>query len=196
MPDADAPIICTVGGRAFNPLDPDPSALDIEDMAHALSYTARFGGHCLNFYSVAQHSLVVADLLAEDGHDSELRLAALLHDASEAYLVDLPTPIKRHVADYRAIEDRLQAVIERHFGVADVADANRDRIKRADRLALQWEQRDLMPRVSWVPIPPMERPTLTALPPDTARRRWRGEILMALRMRQGGIPAPEPQQLD
>jgi uncharacterized protein len=114
------PYIQTVSGRRFNPLDPDPSDVEIGDVARALSNQCRFGGNCHTFYSVAQHSCLAADLVAERGADAETELWALLHDASEAYLVDLPHPLK-HRSElgrlYAAVETTLQNAICEHFGL-------------------------------------------------------------------------------
>src|SRR6266540_4351103 len=115
------PYIQTVSGRRFNPLDPDPEQIDIGDIALALSHQCRFGGHCRVFYSVAQHSCVAADLVAERGGSTEDVLWALLHDATEAYLVDLPHPLK-HRSElgrlYRAAEAAVQDAVCRRFELA------------------------------------------------------------------------------
>ena len=100
-------------GRKFDVFDPDPSAIVIEDIAHALSLKCRYNGHCNRFYSVAEHSWLMSSLFVEP----ELRRAALLHDAAEAYLCDLPSPIKHSVymSDFREVEDDLQYVIYKKF---------------------------------------------------------------------------------
>jgi uncharacterized protein len=85
----------TYTGLAFWPLDPRPDEIRLVDIAHALSKLCRYGGQCLSFYSVAEHSLLVASKAPD-----HLKLVALMHDASEAYLLDIPRPIKRHLAGY------------------------------------------------------------------------------------------------
>jgi hypothetical protein len=79
----------TYTGRQFWPIDPRADEIDIVDIAHALSQQCRFAGHCKSFYSVATHSWHTSNVC-----NSENALWGLLHDAAEAYLVDLPTPIK------------------------------------------------------------------------------------------------------
>ena len=106
--------IVTFTGRRFYPLAPRIEDLNIEDIAHALSNICRFTGHCRQFYSVAQHSL-----LASQYAPDWLKLSMLLHDASEAYLCDVSRPVKHApgMAAYRAAEQRLQNLIGQRFGV-------------------------------------------------------------------------------
>lgn len=100
----------TFTGRKIHPLNPDPSEIYIEDIAHALSMICRFNGHCTRFYSVAEHSVRVARLVPPMD-----RLSALLHDASEAYLCDVARPIKPHLAGYAALESRMERAIATRF---------------------------------------------------------------------------------
>ena len=92
----------TSTGRRFVPQLPAASKIDIEDIAHALSQLCRFGGHCCEFYSVAQHSVIVS-LNVPPEH----RFAALMHDAAEAYLGDVIQPIKRLLPEYKAMESEV-----------------------------------------------------------------------------------------
>ena len=113
----------TYSGRKFWPLDPRPEEVHIEDIAHSLSLQCRYAGHCISFYSVAEHSVHVARwLLTKFGPLTALH--GLLHDAPEAYVVDVPRPLKRHLDHYRAIEERVwrQAVAPR-FGLAAIIPA-------------------------------------------------------------------------
>lgn len=129
----------TYSGRQFWPLDPRPEDVVIEDVAHALSLQCRYGGHTRKFYSVAEHCWRASQIC-----DGENALWGLLHDASEAYLVDLPRPLKRFSAlggEYRQVEARLMDVICERFGLTAVEPAE---VKRADDFLLHWEARDLM----------------------------------------------------
>jgi uncharacterized protein len=101
----------TFTGRVFYPLDPREDEIFIEDVAHALSMQTRYSGHCLQFYSVAEHC-VLAAMCAP----MQLKLVTLMHDASEAYLCDVPRPIKSHLDNYKDIEQRLELVIAKKFG--------------------------------------------------------------------------------
>jgi hypothetical protein len=96
----------TATGRQFWPMDPRPHEVFIDDIAHALSMLCRFGGHCLRFYSVAEHSVLIARAAAP-----EHKLWALLHDAPEAYIVDIVRPLKPFLIGYREAEQRLMRAI-------------------------------------------------------------------------------------
>lgn len=105
--------IGTYSGLRFYPQDPRPEDISIVDIACALAAMPRFGGHTGGQrYSVADHSMSCA-LRAPRG----FKLDALMHDASEAYLMDLPRPLKRMLPDYAAMERRAQAVIALKFGL-------------------------------------------------------------------------------
>lgn len=135
-------------GRKMHPLDPRPEDFVIEDIAHALSRVARFAGHTKGdlAYSVAQHSVLAARHVSP-----KAKLAALLHDASEAYTGDVPRPLKRHMhfdidgemVPFKVVEDRIQDAIHERFGVV-VDDAILAEVKAIDEALLVTEARDLM----------------------------------------------------
>jgi len=129
--------VATYTGRQFYPLDPQQDQVDIEDIAHGLAYQCRFNGQTRHFYSVAQHSLIVAGLVPK-----RFRLAALLHDAAEAYMGDMVKPLKQLFPMFSAIEAKVMVAIGARYGIADFEDRA---IKRADLVALAMEKRDLMP---------------------------------------------------
>lgn len=113
MPQA---IIRTYSGRDFDVFNPNPDLIHIEDIAHALSYMPRFCGHTNEFCSVARHSMLILEAVKKSGGSRRMQLAALLHDASEAYLMDIPSPIKQHLPEYKTIENRLMTVIAEKYG--------------------------------------------------------------------------------
>ncbi len=133
--------IVTNSGRQFFLERPTLKSINIKDIAHALSLLCRFNGHTKQFYSIAQHSVIVASLVAP-----KYALFGLLHDASEAYIGDVTSPLKRllHSA-YNPIERRIMDVVARKFGfVMDEAAAAA--VKVADMTVFAMEARDLMPR--------------------------------------------------
>lgn len=160
--------ILTYTGVEFYPADPRPEEINISDIAHALSNLCRFGGHTEGFYSVAEHSVLVSTLVPP-----ELALVALMHDASEAYLVDLPRPIKQMegMEFYRNMEDNLQKVI---CEVYELPYPYPEPVHRMDRLACFVEAHELM-QAAWADkeiqelpfeVPPFE---LYRLRPELAK---------------------------
>ena len=139
-PPGAGPYLQTVSGRWVNPFDPDPDQLDAGDIARALANQCRFGGHSRVFYSVAQHSVIVSQLVEQRGGDVEDVFAALMHDATEAYLGDMPHPLKHRSplgAAFKAAEEHLEQAIRERFSIkAEVPE-----IKRADRALLATERR-------------------------------------------------------
>lgn len=138
------PIIETRSGIGFSPLAPVVPHIRIDDIAHALSNQCRFSGHTRAFYSVAEHSARVAQLLKSWGCDSHVQLWGLLHDASEAYLVDIPAPLKcqPEFSAYRDAEARLMQAVCTRFGLPA---REPPEVRRADAVLLATEARDLMP---------------------------------------------------
>lgn len=120
---------------------PTPTEFDISDIAHALSQICRFGGHTRQYYSVAQHSVLVSQIVP-----TEYRLQALLHDAAEAYFGDMVQPLKRQpwMWSYRDFESAMMARVFECFGVKRTADSN-EAVRAADLQMLATERRDLMP---------------------------------------------------
>ncbi len=123
----------TYTGKRFHFKNPSLDEIDIRDIAHALSLKCRFGGHCKELYTVGEHSIRVAELLPP-----HLQLSGLLHDAAEAYLPDVPRPIK-YAYGLQEPEERIIEVINCKFGVS-----HDSKVKEADNILLATEARDLM----------------------------------------------------
>lgn len=125
----------TKSGRYFDFIDPRPEMIDIDDIAWGLANTCRFGGQSLEFYSVAQHSVIVSQIVPPT-----LAFAGLMHDAAEAYIGDMVGPLKQLLPEFKAIEKRIEARIFEVFGLSMPMPPE---IKQADLRALRTEQRDL-----------------------------------------------------
>ena len=131
-------------GEKFWPLDPKPEEVDIKDIAHSLAFQCRFNGHTNTFYSIAQHSVLVSKIVPP-----EQALAGLFHDASETYTGDVISPLKKFLPpEFKEIEKIIEKAIFEHFGIANV---NHSEIKKADKISLFTEMRDLMekPPAKW-----------------------------------------------
>lgn len=149
----------TFTGRMFWAQDPRPEDVFIEDIARALAMQCRFAGHCKDFYSVAQHCVLVSELVEKSMRQTftvewlirKRALAALLHDAPEAYIGDLVRPLKHtdFGKGYLEIEKKLATAIEKRFDV--VLDPQHESISEADRVLLVTEKRDLLapPPAEW-----------------------------------------------
>jgi hypothetical protein len=158
--------IGTFSGLRFWPLDPDPVKILIADIAHALAHQCRFGGHASKFYSVAEHSVHVSQLCLP-----EHALWGLLHDASEAYLVDLPRPLKQlpEFAPYREAERQLQRAVAVRFGLPEDQPAS---VTEADETMLWIEAHSLLDSAAVEVIRDMRPPfeITDPLPPVEAER--------------------------
>lgn len=140
------------------------NTISIGDIAHALSNICRFGGHCPTFYSVAQHSVMVSFMVPP-----EHALAALLHDASEAYLSDVVRPAKRMLPEYKQLEQEIHDQIAEHFGV----DLNHPSIKEADNLALYAEAKHFFGDVTDWCLDDFEcHVRITPVSPEDAKRMF------------------------
>lgn len=131
--------IQTVKGRRFYMSHP---SFDIEEIAHATSMQCRYTGHTKDFYSVAEHSVMVSRLLAETQSKPELAFEGLMHDAHEAYVSDIASPWKALIPDYRKMEERLEGQMRAHYGLPV---KHSEAVKLCDWLALFIEATDLLP---------------------------------------------------
>jgi hypothetical protein len=150
-PDPKKCWIMTYLGTKFYPFDPKVEDVCINDIAHSLSLTCRYSGHCSQFYSVAQHCLEVAKILPD-----ELKLQGLLHDSAECYIGDLASPVKYGMPYYREVEKSILSTVHKAFGVS--VNGNSDAILKADLTLLATEARDLMKSTEgWLlPEPPLD----------------------------------------
>lgn len=153
------PYIHAYSGRRVFLRDPALNdTLHLEDFAHGLARVSRFSGHTKHRYSVASHSLMVADLLP-----TRLHASGLLHDAVEAFLGDVSSPLKSLLPEYKALQARWENALAERWGVA----LHGPEIKAADRLAYAIECRDLMPNRT--PFGAWDYESLIEIPPNAPR---------------------------
>jgi len=169
--------IQTFSGIIFYPLDPRVEEILLEDVAHALSHKARFTGHTSKLYTTAEHAWRVSAHLAYLGYDLMTQFVGLHHDDSDAYLPDVPTPLKvlPEFQWFRELEKRIEHLCYERFGCI-VGDYKP--VKQADITLLLTEKRDLMPQKNsdWgmkfnadpIPYPYIIEPWI----PEVAKRRY------------------------
>lgn len=131
------PFISTVKGEKFFLNNP---RFDVDEIGHALGMLCRYGGHCLRFYSVAEHSILVAMICEQLGLADPFE--GLMHDAHEAYFIDLPKPWKMALPGYVAHETRLETAMRQTYNLSDTISVG---CKTADWIALALEARQLLP---------------------------------------------------
>ena len=163
--------IQTASGRAVDLLEPTPRSIEIEDIAYALAHTPRFAGAASEFYSVAQHSVT----LSRVAPTIALARAALLHDASEAYLGDVASPLKRLLPRYQESESAFMQVISDKFAVP-MDDFAHPWLLRADREICVSEARALLVRGErpWPdPVTPLAGIVISPKNADAAERSFK-----------------------
>lgn len=131
--------ITTYGGTYFYPTEPKMEDFHITDAAHALSLICRGNGHVKQFFSVGQHCILCAREAAARGYSARVRLACLLHDASEAYMSDVPRPFKKYLKEYTVFEDRLLSLIYEKYLGSDVTEAEQAQIREIDNDLLAYD---------------------------------------------------------
>lgn len=137
----------TAAGQFVDTAAPNPNTITVEDIAHALSQTCRYGGHCDPFYSVAEHAVLVSRRLEQQGKDDALCLAGLHHDDAEAYLGDIPRPMKPLLGTiYESLTEGMERAIVDGLALQFGAEVfHSTTIKDADSWALLIEARHLLP---------------------------------------------------
>lgn len=167
--------IHTFSGIAFDLLDPRPEMIRLEDIVHSLALINRFNGAAIFPYSVAEHSLHVASLLPP-----ELRLHGLLHDAAEAYIGDMVSPLKRIMREYTGVEAGISQVVAEVFALTWPEPAE---IKRAD-LAVLAAEREQVLRPSYGPwfkdFPAPAAITIVSRPWQEVKREFAAQIAARL----------------
>lgn len=158
--------IQTYTGKAFHLDDPSPDDVDKRDIAHALSMICRYGGHTSKFYSVGEHCVLMSYMV-----QPENALAALLHDATEAYVSDMVRPLKRMLPEYEKIEQRVWEAICTVYGLSTDLPAE---VKEADSRILADERYALLgpPPIPWMEDAGALGVIIEGWPPEMAERRY------------------------
>lgn len=157
----------TYTGRAFYPLKMERNDINRFDIAHALSMQCRYNGHTSRFYSVAEHSVLMSYAVPEED-----ALWALLHDAPEAYIGDMIRPLKKHIPEFRKIDEQIMGYICEKFALDYEMP---DSVKEADTRIIENERRELL---GTEPLPwtvhgqPLPNITITGWMPDEAEQKF------------------------
>jgi hypothetical protein len=142
--------LTTVSGKRIKLPNLHASQVSSSDIAHALSMTCRYQGMCSDFYSVAEHSILVADLVDDAGFDELTVRCALLHDAHEAYIGDFPTPFKYMIEGLRDFENQVEDVVRDAFNLPGRHDDVWKIVEHFDILALHYESSAMLNSPGWV----------------------------------------------
>ena len=170
------PFVQTYSGDLLSLTDPDPRAIELSCISMALARQCRFNGHTVKDYSVAEHSVNVEAYVAARTNDRDLRRAALLHDAAEAYIGDITSPVKTVLGpSVRELEDRILLAIAQRFDIPFAAFSH-SLVKEADLRLLAAEANQLLPTgpaEEWAHSLPYPAPkTLECWTAKTARTRF------------------------
>lgn len=136
--------ITTYTGIHFIPTQPEADGVEIKDIAHALSYICRGNGHLKSFFSVGQHCIYCSREAEARGYSDRVILGCLLHDASEAYLSDVPRPFKKRLPQYHEWEEALLQVIYTKYLGSDLTEEEKKLIKQIDDDLLFYDLKELL----------------------------------------------------
>lgn len=166
MSDKRKALMTTYSGRMIDPFNPDPKQIILEDIVQSLSLQVRFCGHVRSLITVAQHSVMVSEMCqTEKG-----KKWGLFHDASEAYISDVPRPVKAHLPIFKDMEKRLLKASAENFKMAYPVPQE---VSYFDYISLYRESRDFMPNGACVPCPEEYDVPQSAWTPEKARERYR-----------------------
>lgn len=136
--------ITTYTGKHFDPINPDMTQVDIQDIAHALSLICRGNGQVKSFFSVGQHCINAAREAIARGYSNRVILACLLHDACESYMSDVPRPLKGAMPEYVCIEEHLLDLIYEKFLGSTLTEEENKLVKEIDHALLYYDLKELL----------------------------------------------------
>ena len=165
--------ITTYTGKHFDPVNPDMTQVDIQDIAHALSLICRGNGQVKTFFSVGQHCINAAREAIARGYSDRVILACLLHDACESYMSDVPRPLKGAMPEYVNIEEHLLDFIYEKFLGSTLTEEEANQIKEIDNDLLYYDLKELLNEVSDEPAPELHIPLdYTFVPFEEVERKY------------------------
>ena len=136
--------ITTYTGNHFDPINPDPELINIVDIAHALPMICRGNGQVSTFWSVGEHCILCAKEAAARGYSNRVIEGALLHDASECYMSDVPRPLKQFMTVYKEQENHLLDVLYTKFLGTPLSEEEEKLIKEIDNALLWYDLKYLL----------------------------------------------------
>lgn len=163
-------VVETYTGGQFDLFNPKPDDVRLQDIAAGLAHTCRFGGHCENFYSVAHHSIHVSHELPIE--DPRLQLIGLLHDAGEAYLGDIPRPLKAKHDTFERTEELILAAVWDSFNIDSPTEDEWERVMAADDRLLAYEATNILTGGEWADSSPELEYDLKSTPIDPIREQF------------------------
>lgn len=165
--------ITTYSGAHFVPTKPEIGKIHIKDIAHALSMICRGNGHVKTFFSVGQHCIHCALEAEARGFSNRIILACLLHDASEAYMSDVPRPFKQYLPQYKQLETQLLSVIYEKYLGSSLCDEEHRIVKKIDDDMLYYDLSELLGEQSDQPRPTMKTSfSYEVLPFETVEKQY------------------------
>ena len=145
--------ITTYTRKHFDPVHPEAEKIDILDIAHALPLICRGNGHVSSFWSVGEHCICCAKEALGRGYSKRQALACLLHDASECYMSDVPTPFKNELPEYQEQEEHLLGIIYEKFLGSDLTEEEQKELKKIDHAMLWYDLEHLLGEIQYGEIP-------------------------------------------
>lgn len=165
--------IKTYVGNWFDPMEPDMNSIDIRDIAHALSLTCRGNGHVKHFFSVGQHCVNCALEAEARGYSKRVILGCLLHDASEAYMSDVPRPFKEVLKEYQKAEDKLLDLIYSKYLGSTLTEVEKRLVSQVDDDQLYYDMLELFDVQMKGDAPKLEIPLdYSVVPFDFIERKY------------------------
>ena len=165
--------ITTYTGKHFDPTQPEKERICIDDIAHALSLLCRGNGHVKTFFSVGQHCILCAKEAMARGLPRRLALAALLHDASECYMSDVPRPFKKSLPEYQRQEEKLLCIIYEKYLGTGLSAKEEQQLKNIDNDLLWYDLKFLLNEE-----PPQPKPSVCVpkIIQSVFSRKWKTNI--------------------